>query len=319
MTAFIEKIEQDIFEISRDRITDAAKPIRESLDEAVSDIHALLNGKDDADGVLSGYRDLDGMTYGFHPGEMIVLAARPSVGKTSLAMNFAEHAIIPDGGRKSAGVLVFSLEMTAAQLAMRLICSRARVDMKRIRDRVISKKDSTEIAATVKELKDAPLWIDDASNSTILDLRAKARRLHTKSPLGLVIVDYLQLIRGTDNRVQREQQIADISRGIKGMAKELGVPVVVLSQLNRESEKENRDPRISDLRESGSIEQDADVVLLLHRPKKTDDEEDGLGENRLPGDVEHIKLIIAKQRNGPIGDVDLTFVRRYTRYENYQR
>ena len=131
--------------------------------------------------------------------------------------------------------------MTAAQLAMRLICSRARVDMKRIRDRVISKKDSTEIAATVKELKDAPLWIDDASNSTILDLRAKARRLHTKSPLGLVIVDYLQLIRGTDNRVQREQQIADISRGIKGMAKELGVPVVVLSQLNRESEKENRD------------------------------------------------------------------------------
>ena len=147
---------------------------------------------------------------------MIVLAARPSVGKTSLAMNFAEHAIIPDGGRKSAGVLVFSLEMTAAQLAMRLICSRARVDMKRIRDRVISKQDSAEIAATVKELKEAPLWIDDASNSTILDLRAKARRLHTKSPLGLVIVDYLQLIRGTDNRVQREQQIADISRGIKG-------------------------------------------------------------------------------------------------------
>ena len=319
MSAFIEKIEQDIFEISRDRITDAAKPIRESLDEAVSDIHALLNGKDDADGVLSGYRDLDGMTYGFHPGEMIVLAARPSVGKTSLAMNFAEHAIIPDGGRKPAGVLVFSLEMTAAQLAMRLICSRARVDMKRIRDRVISKQDTAEISATVKELKEAPLWIDDASNSTILDLRAKARRLHTKSPLGLVVVDYLQLIRGTDNRVQREQQIADISRGMKGMAKELGVPVVVLSQLNRESEKENRDPRISDLRESGSIEQDADVVLLLHRPKKSDDEEEGLGESRLPGDVEHIKLIIAKQRNGPIGDIDLTFVRRYTRYENFRR
>jgi replicative DNA helicase len=209
--------------------------------------------------------------------------------------------------------------MTAAQLAMRLICSRARVDMKRIRDRVISKQDSAEIATTVKELKEAPLWIDDASNSTILDLRAKARRLHTKSPLGLVIVDYLQLIRGTDNRVQREQQIADISRGIKGMAKELGVPVVVLSQLNRESEKENRDPRISDLRESGSIEQDADVVLLLHRPKRSDDEDEGLGENRLPGDVEHIKLIIAKQRNGPIGDIDLTFVRRYTRYENFRR
>ncbi|MFT4901910.1 MAG: replicative DNA helicase [Lentimonas sp.] len=318
MSAFIEKIEQDIFEISRDRVTDAAKPIRESLDDAVADIHALLNGKDDANGVLSGYRDLDGMTYGFHPGEMIVLAARPSVGKTSLAMNFAEHAMIPDGGRKSAGVLVFSLEMTAAQLAMRLICSRARVDMKRIRDRVISKQDSVDIATTVKELKQAPLWIDDASSSTILDIRAKARRLHTKNPLGLIVVDYLQLIRGTDNRIQREQQIADISRGMKGMAKELSVPVVVLSQLNRESEKENRDPRISDLRESGSIEQDADVVLLLHRPKKGDDDE-AVNEGGMPGDVEHIKLIIAKQRNGPIGDIDLTFVRRYTRYENFKR
>jgi replicative DNA helicase len=318
MSAFIEKIEQDIFEISRDRITDAAKPIRESLDEAVADIHALLNGRDDADGVLSGFRDLDGMTYGFHPGQMIVLAARPSVGKTSLAMNFAEHAIIPNGGRKPAGVLVFSLEMTASQLAMRLICSRAHVDMKRIRDRVISKQDSAEIATTVKELKQAPLWIDDSSSSTILDLRAKARRLHTKSPLGLVVVDYLQLIRGTDNRVQREQQIADISRGMKGMAKELNVPVVVLSQLNRESEKENRDPRLSDLRESGSIEQDADVVLLLHRPKKRDDDE-AIDEGGMPGDVEHIKLIIAKQRNGPVGEVDLTFVRRYTRYENFKR
>jgi len=318
MSSFIEKIEQDIFEISRDRITDSAKPIRESLDDAVADIHALLNGRDDADGVLSGFRDLDGMTYGFHPGQMIVLAARPSVGKTSLAMNFAEHAMIPDGGRKASGVLVFSLEMTAAQLAMRLICSRARVDMKRIRDRVISKQDSADIATTVKELKQAPLWIDDASSSSILDLRAKARRLHTKSPLGLVVVDYLQLIRGTDNRVQREQQIADISRGMKGMAKELNIPVVVLSQLNRESEKENRDPRLSDLRESGSIEQDADVVLLLHRAKKRDDDE-AIGEGALPGDNEHIKLIIAKQRNGPVGEVDLTFVRRYTRYENFKR
>lgn len=318
MSSFIEKIEQDIFEISRDRITDAAKPIRESLDEAVADIHALLNGRDDADGVLSGFRDLDGMTYGFHPGQMVVLAARPSVGKTSLAMNFGEHAILPDGGRKASGVLVFSLEMTAAQLAMRLICSRARVDMKRIRDRVISKQDSADIATTVKELKQAPLWIDDSSNSTILDIRAKARRLHTKSPLGLVVVDYLQLIRGADNRVQREQQIADISRGMKGMAKELNVPVLVLSQLNRESEKENRDPRLSDLRESGSIEQDADVVLLLHRPKKQGDDE-SITEGGMPGEVEHIKLIIAKQRNGPVGELDLTFVRRYTRYENFKR
>ncbi|MGC6455593.1 MAG: replicative DNA helicase [Coraliomargaritaceae bacterium] len=315
---FIEKIEQDIHKISSGRVTESAVPIKDSLDQAVSNINALLNGKDEVDGVLSGFRDLDGMTYGFHPGQMIVLAARPSVGKTSLAMNFAEHAALPNGDHKKAGVLVFSLEMTSADLAMRLICSRARVDMKRIRDRVVSKQDSTDIMQAVKELEEAPLWIDDSSSSTILDLRAKARRVDTKHRLGLVVVDYLQLVRGTDPRVPREQQIAEISRGIKGMAKELGVPVVVLSQLNRESERENRDPRLSDLRESGSIEQDADVVMILHRPKKREDD-DGIQEGAQPGDIESIKLIIAKQRNGPIGEIDLTFIRRYTRYENFQR
>ncbi len=317
IASFIEKIEQDIFEIGRDRVTDSATSISDALDCAVKNIQGLLSGKHDTTGVLSGFRDLDGMTYGFHPGQMIVLAARPSVGKTSLAMNFAEHVALPDGGKPSSGVLVFSLEMTSEDLAMRLICSRSRVDMKRIRDRVVSKQDMEEITTATKELKRAPLWIDDNSNSTIMDIRAKARRLHTKSPLGLVVVDYLQLIRGVDQRVQREQQIAEISRGMKGMAKELSVPVVVLSQLNRDSERENRDPRLSDLRESGSIEQDADVVMLLHRPKKKDDE--GVQDGALPGDTEHIRLAIAKQRNGPIGEVDLTFLRRFTRYENFQR
>lgn len=318
ISAFIEKIEEDIHHISSGRITEGALPIKEPLNAAVANIHALLNGRDDIEGVLSGFRDLDGMTYGFHPGQMIVLAARPSVGKTSLAMNFAEHAILPDGGHKPSGVLVFSLEMTSADLAMRLICSRSRVDQKRIRDRVASSQDQREIASAVKELESTPLWIDDASSSTILDLRAKARRIDTKHRLGLVIIDYLQLIRGSDPRMPREQQIAEISRGIKGMAKELNVPVVVLSQLNRESERENRDPRLSDLRESGSIEQDADVVMILHRPKKRDDDE-GIQDGGVAGDVEHIKLIIAKQRNGPIGEVDLTFMRRFTRYENFQR
>ena len=315
---FIDQIEVEIHNISSGRVTSGAIPIKESLNEAVANIHALLNGRDDTEGVLSGFRDLDGMTYGFHAGQMIVLAARPSVGKTSLAMNFAEHAIIPDGGHKPSGVLVFSLEMTGADLAMRLICSRARVDMKRIRDRMVSKQDMGEIVRVTKELEQAPLWIDDSASSTILDLRAKARRVDTKHRLGLIVIDYLQLVRGTDPRAPREQQIADISRGVKGMAKDLDVPVVVLSQLNRESEKESRDPRLSDLRESGSIEQDADVVMILHRPKKREDDE-GVQGSGMSGDVEHIKLIIAKQRNGPIGDVDLTFVRRYTRYENFQR
>ena len=317
ISTFIEQIEEDIHLISNGRITEGAVPIKKPLDQAVNNIQALLNGRDDLEGVMSGFRDLDGMTYGFHPGQMIVLAARPSVGKTSLAMNFAEHAVIPDGGHKPSGVLVFSLEMTAADLAMRLICSRARVDFKRIRDRVAS-QDQREIFQASKELETVPIWIDDASSSSILDLRAKARRIDTKHNLGLVVIDYLQLIRGTDPRTPREQQIAEISRGIKGMAKELNVPVVVLSQLNRESERENRDPRLSDLRESGSIEQDADVVMILHRPKKRDEDE-GVQDAGTTGDVEHIKLIIAKQRNGPIGEVDLTFMRRYTRFENFQR
>ncbi|MGB0743857.1 MAG: replicative DNA helicase [Opitutales bacterium] len=318
ISVFIDRIESEIHNISSGRVSTTATPIKESLKEAVSDIHALLNNKQEASGVLSGFRDLDGMTYGFHPGQMIVLAARPSVGKTSLAMNFAEHAIIPDGGREPTGVLVFSLEMTASQLAMRLICSRARVDMKRIRDRVASSEDQRQITQAVKELEGTPLWIDDAADSTILDLRAKARRIDAKHRLGLIVIDYLQLVRGTDSRAPREQQIADISRGVKGLSKELDVPVVVLSQLNRESEKDNRDPRLSDLRESGSIEQDADVVFLLSRAKKREDDE-SLGEGGLPGDIEQIKLIIAKQRNGPVGDIDLTFVRRYTRYENFHR
>jgi replicative DNA helicase len=313
---FVEKIEQAVFEISQDRISEGAQSIKVSVDQAVGNINALMNNKQDQ-GVYSGFRDLDGMTYGFHPGEMIVLAARPSVGKTSLAMNFAENAILPNGNRNATGVLVFSLEMTSAQLATRLICSRSRVDLKRIRDRVASKSDLNQVTQASMELKDTPLWIDDASNSSILDIRAKARRLHTKQQLGLIVIDYLQLIRGADPRIPREQQIADISRGVKGMAKELNVPVVVLSQLNRDSERENRNPRLSDLRESGSIEQDADVVLMLHRPKKKEDED--FEPSSQSDDVEHIKLIIAKQRNGPVGEIDLTFLRKYTRYENFQR
>ena len=313
---FVERIEQSVFEISQDRVTEGAQSIRDTVDKAVGDIKDLRDNKL-SQGVFSGFKDLDGLTYGFHPGEMIVVAARPSVGKTSLAMNFAEHAILPNGGRESAGVLVFSLEMTSAQLTTRLMCSRSRVDLRRIRDRVASTKDIGAIMQAGMELKETALWIDDDSNASILDIRAKARRIHTKNKLGLVIIDYLQLIRGADPRVVREQQIADISRGVKSMAKELNVPVVVLSQLNRESERENRNPRLSDLRESGSIEQDADVVLMLHRPKNKED--DDFDPSAQPGEVEHIKLIVAKQRNGPVGEIDLTFMRRYTRYENFQR
>ena len=314
---FIEKIEQSIFEISQDRITEGAKPLKEAIEKVEINIQSIISDKSDH-GVESGFKDLDGLTYGFHPGEMIVLAARPSVGKTSLAMNFAENIILPKGRKTPTGVLVFSLEMTAAQLAQRMMCGRARVDFKKIRDKVASKQDYNSLFQSGVEFKKSPLWIDDASNSSILDIRAKARRIHSKNTIGLIVIDYLQLIRGTDPRVPREQQIAEISRGVKGMSKELDIPVVVLSQLNRDSERENRSPRLSDLRESGSIEQDADVVMMLHRPKKKDEDDLEADENNFR-DVEHIKLILAKQRNGPVGEIDLAFIRKYTRYENFHR
>jgi replicative DNA helicase len=313
---FIDGVEREIFQISQDRVREGAEPIAESVDLATQMINRIMSGESSA-GVLTGYKDLDKMTFGLHKGEMIVLAARPSMGKTSLAMNIAEYAAIPKHGDPS-NVLVFSLEMGADQLAMRMLCRRAHANMRRVRDGTLSKDDLRSITTVAGELKKAPLWIDDVSHVTIVELRAKARRIQSRlkmeggAGLGLIVIDYLQLVSGHgDSRTPREQQIAEISRGLKGLAKELQLPVLVLSQLNREAEKENREPRLSDLRESGSIEQDADVVLLLAKPKESDD------KSSVPSGVRKVSLIIAKQRNGPVGSVDLTFVPEYTSFENY--
>lgn len=313
---FVGEVEEEIFKISQDQVTDSAKLIREPLEEVMKMVADYLSKKGTAYGLRTGFLDLDRMTFGFHPSEMIVLAARPSVGKTSLAMNIAENAAMPKGSdAQPVDVLVFSLEMPMEQLAMRLLCGRAGVNLNALRDGMAKPEDQRKLAEAARELKAAPIHIDDSASLNILEMRAKARRLKSKfSNLGLVVIDYLQLISGTDSRVPREQQIAEISRGVKGMAKELKVPVIVLSQLNRESEKDKRDPRMSDLRESGSIEQDADVVLLLHRPKADDKD-----ENFRSDDVERIKMILAKQRNGPTGAIDLAFQRRFTRFENYAR
>jgi replicative DNA helicase len=243
---------------------------------------------------------------------MIVVAARPSMGKTSLAMNIAENMAIPRKG-KPAGVLIFSLEMPADQLAMRMLCGRARVNLARIRDRIVSKEELKKLSQTGTEMQQAPIWVDDSSGLNILELRAKARRICQKEDISVILIDYLQLLSGTDQRVPREQQISEISRGTKALAKELNLPVMILSQLNRSSEKENREPRISDLRESGSIEQDADVVFLL---APNNDSED---KAVVPQAQRERKLIIAKQRNGPTGDILLTFIPEYTRFENYIR
>ena len=307
----LEAVEQEVFDISQERSSDTARPLRDSIREAYTLIQKLLERKGELNGIATGFVDLDKMTYGLHPSEMIILAARPSMGKTALALNVAEAAVLPKAGKnlKPVPTLVFSLEMSSEQLAMRMLCGRARVSMVRLRDGFSDTEEKRRLVGAADELSKAPLWIDDSGSLNILEVRAKARRLHAKHGLGLIIIDYLQLLSGTDSSVQREQQIAEISRGLKAMAKELALPVIVLSQLNRESERERRQPRLSDLRESGSIEQDADVVLMLARPKDAGDD--------FSVAADRADLIIAKQRNGPVGNVKLTFLREITRFENY--
>jgi replicative DNA helicase len=257
------------------------------------------------------------MTSGLHGGEMIVIAARPSMGKTSLAMNIAEHVScdinLPVG--------VFSLEMTSESLVLRMLCSRSRVNLRAIRDGFLAERDFPKLTSAAGKLANAPLFIDDTPALSILQLRAKARRMWQQYGIKLFVVDYLQLLHSTARRADnRQQEIADISNGIKALAKELDVPVIVLSQLNREVEREKgRKPRMADLRESGAIEQDADLIGLLYKAdpenrKKAatdDDEDDGRQQDSIP-----VNLLIAKQRNGPTGDVNLTFLRSITRFEN---
>jgi replicative DNA helicase len=307
---FIDKVEQDIFQVTQDRISDAAKQMKGPTMEAMNVINKMMMKKGELTGVSSGFKDLDALTYGFQKAEMIVLAARPSMGKTSLALNMAESAAMPKRGT-GVNTLVFSLEMSSSQLAMRMLCARARVNMKLLRDGLLSKngEEQQRLLQVADEFSKSGIYIDDSSHLTIMELRAKARRLHARHPIGFIIVDYLQLLSPTDPKVPREQQVAEMSRGLKSLAKELEVPVLVLSQLNRAAEKENRTPKLSDLRESGSIEQDADVVLMLARPKDADE--------KFQVAADSAELIVAKQRNGPVGELKLTFLRDITRFENY--
>jgi replicative DNA helicase len=307
---FIDKVEQDIFKVTQDRVSDAAQPMKDPTREAVSVINKMMMKKGELTGVPSGFKDLDALTWGFQRSEMIVLAARPSMGKTSFALNIAEAAAMPLRG-EGVGTLIFSLEMSAAQLALRMLCSRAKINMRLLREGHLAKDPAYQgkLIEVADEFSKSPLFIDDSSHLSIMELRAKARRVHARHKLGFIIIDYLQLLSPTDARVPREQQVAEASRGLKALAKELNVPVLVLSQLNRASEKENRAPRLADLRESGSIEQDADVVLMLARPKDADEKFQVASDSA--------ELIVAKQRNGPVGELKLTFLRDITRFENF--
>src|SRR3954470_8417149 len=269
----LDEVERDILQISEARVENTSNTMKELVRKSITTIEQYHQRQGAVTGVGTGFLDLDKMTSGFHEGEMIVVAARPSMGKTSFAMNIAEHVAID----LRLPVGVFSLEMTAESLVLRMLCSRSRVNLRNIRDGFLAERDFPKLTGAAGKLAGAPLFIDDTSGLSILQLRAKARRMHQQYGIKLFVIDYLQLLHSTARRAEnRQQEIADISNGIKALAKELNVPIIVLSQLNREVEREKgRPPRLSDLRESGSIEQDADLVGLLYRPKQGDDEDPG--------------------------------------------
>src|SRR5437879_837401 len=308
--ALMDEVERDILRISESRVQSHTSTIKDLVRKAINTIEDFHQRQGMLTGVGTGFTDLDKMTSGFHGGEMIVIAARPSMGKTSLAMNIAEHVAV--GERLPVGV--FSLEMTSESLVLRMLCSRSRVNLRNIRDGFLAERDFPKLTGSAGKLAGAPLFIDDSPALSILQLRAKARRMVQQYAIKLFVIDYLQLLHSTSRRAEnRQQEIADISNGIKALAKGSKVPLIVLSQLNRELEKgKNRKPRLSDLRESGAIEQDADLVALLYKPRSGDDEDAPSQEQ----DALPVNLLIAKQRNGPTGDVSLTFLKAYTRFES---
>ncbi len=310
--SLLDEVERDILRMSESRAEGGIEPVKTLVHKAIGQVENYFNRQGVLGGLGTGFTDLDKMTDGFHGGEMIVIAARPSMGKTSLAMNIAENIVLT----QKLPVGVFSLEMTAESLVLRMLCSNARVNLRNIREGFMTESDFPKLTSAAGKMSNAPLFIDDTPGLSILQLRARARRLWQQHGIKLFVVDYLQLLHSTSRRAQenRQQEIAEISSGIKALAKELDVPVIVLSQLNRELEKDkSRKPRLSDLRESGSIEQDADLVGLLYKPASDDDEAAPMEEQ---ADGIPVNLLIAKQRNGPTGDVHLTFLKPYTRFES---
>jgi replicative DNA helicase len=310
--ALLDEVEKEVLRVNESRAQNGIQPVNKLVHEAIATIENYFGRQGQLGGLATGFVDLDRMTDGLHGGEMIIIAARPSMGKTSLAMNIVEHVAL----ELKVPVGVFSLEMSAASLILRMMCSLARVNLGQIREGFMSEADFPKLTSAAGRLSAAKLFIDDTPGLSILQLRARARRMAQQHDIKLFVIDYLQLLNSTAARARenRQQEIADISSGVKALAKELNVPVIVLAQLNREIEKErNRKPRMSDLRESGSIEQDADLIGMLYKPEANEDEE---GAAPVESDGIPVSLVIAKQRNGPTGDVHMTFLKPYTRFES---
>jgi replicative DNA helicase len=305
----LDQAEQRVFQVAQSHDRGGFVWIKEILWPTFEHIERLQESKSGITGVPTGFHDIDRMTSGLQKGDLCIVAARPSMGKTSWILNVAQTAAI----EHNIPVAIFSLEMGKEQLVQRLLCAEGRVDSQRLRRGQLTADEFQRLAAAAGHLNTAPLWIDDSPAATVLEMRAKARRLKAETDLGMLVIDYMQLMVGHGRSDSRVQEVSEISRGLKALARELEVPVVALSQLSRAPEQRtDRRPQLSDLRDSGSIEQDADLVMFLYRPEYYFGPVDKDG-NSLEGKSE---LAIAKQRNGPTGSVDLFFHKAYTRFDS---
>ena len=301
---FLDEAERLIFDVSEKRIRPAFSKVGDMIMDTIKTIEQLYERKELVTGVPTGFLDLDQKTAGLQPADLVIIAARPSMGKTAFVLNIAQYVAL----QTEMAVGIFSLEMAKEQLVMRMLCAEARVDNAKVRAGYLGERDFPRLAMAAGRLAEAPIYIDDTPGQNVLELRAKARRLKREANLGIIVIDYLQLMRGLTSQDNRTQELAEISRSLKALAKELEVPVVALSQLNRQVElRADKRPVMSDIRESGSIEQDADVIMFIYRDEvyHPETEEEGTAE-----------IIIGKQRNGPTGTVRLAFRSEYTRFDS---
>ncbi|MCI5727202.1 MAG: replicative DNA helicase [Clostridium sp.] len=302
--SIVDSAEKKIFDIAERKSTSDFEPLSDVLERGFIEIERLFNNKGQITGVGSGFVDLDSKTSGFQKGDMILIAARPSMGKTTFALNIAEHAALKEG----KSVVIFSLEMSKEQLAYKLLCSVANVDMLKLRKGDLDDSDWENIARATGPLSKAKIYIDDTAGMSIMEMRSKCRRLKIEHGIDLILIDYLQLMSGSSSAESRQQQVSEISRSIKALAKEMGCPIIALSQLSRAPEQRtDHRPMLSDLRESGSIEQDADLVMFLYRDEyyNKETEEKNVAE-----------CIVAKQRNGPVGTVKMAFFGQLSKFGN---
>jgi replicative DNA helicase len=304
----LDEAEQKIMEISQRKHSGAFKNIKDILVQTYDNIEMLHNRKGEVTGIPTGFTELDRMTSGFQRSDFIIVAARPSVGKTAFALNIAQNVAT----KTNENVAIFSLEMSAQQLVMRMLCAEGNINAQNLRTGRLTPEDWGKLTMAMGSLSNAGIYIDDTPSIRVSDIRAKCRRLKQESGLGMVVIDYLQLIQGSGrNRENRQQEVSEISRSLKALARELEVPVIALSQLSRSVEqRQDKRPMMSDIRESGSIEQDADIVAFLYR----DDYYNKDSENK-----NIIEIIIAKQRNGPVGTVQLAFIKEYNKFVNLER